>query len=142
MRRTRRKRRSLLPTCYKHRKPMLVRRVVGDLQYRYCPVPGCRVTLRTMRPRPAGAEPAGVAAETSSKPAPIVARKKSPRKARACGGSRFENDAAPAQPATALEGTDTLYDAPVPGNWQMSGVLNNSLRTDLALVRADSRQFA
>lgn len=123
--RSRRKRRSLLPLCYKHRKPMRVGRVVGLRQYRYCPVPGCRITLRTMRPKPPREEPGGAAGETSSSPAPIVAEKASPRE-RGWGSSPFENDAPQAVLSPTLESADTFRDAPVSGRFQSPDVQNDA----------------
>ena len=38
-----------VPLCPEHGVPMLVGRVVRRLQYRYCPIPGCPQSARTMR---------------------------------------------------------------------------------------------
>jgi hypothetical protein len=79
----RRKSNAELPQCSRHRRLMIVRRVVGLTQYRYCPVPGCgrsEQTRRTKPPRPrsrasvaqgAGDQEQGVA------PEPVVAGRQS-----------------------------------------------------------------
>lgn len=48
-RRRRRRPRPAKPTCPLHGVPLLVQRVVRRLQYRYCPVEGCRESARTKR---------------------------------------------------------------------------------------------
>jgi hypothetical protein len=52
------------PLCPVHKVPMNVNRTLGELQYRYCPVPDCNESKRTLRRRPAH-EPA--------KPGPVHA---------------------------------------------------------------------
>lgn len=50
--RTRRKRvrpKPPIPLCPEHGVPLLVGRVVRRVQYRYCPVEGCRQSARTWR---------------------------------------------------------------------------------------------
>ena len=37
------------PLCPAHEVAMLVGRVIGPLQYRYCPVAGCRESAQTLR---------------------------------------------------------------------------------------------
>lgn len=44
-----RKQRRSRPRCPVHLTQLLVGRTLGTLQYRYCPVPGCRMSLRTRR---------------------------------------------------------------------------------------------
>lgn len=63
--RTRRKRirpKPPLPLCPEHGVPLLVGRVMRQVQYRYCPIEGCRQSARTKRihrgrpPKPKGNE--------------------------------------------------------------------------------------
>lgn len=51
-------RRSQRPLCPVHGLPMNVNRTLGELQYRYCPVPDCRESKRTLRRRDDGLLPA------------------------------------------------------------------------------------
>lgn len=50
--RKRKSRRVWRPLCPVHGGPMLVKCVRKQVQYRYCPVPGCRESTRTFRELP------------------------------------------------------------------------------------------
>ena len=62
------------PLCPVHGVSMLVRRTMGEVQYRYCSAPGCRESTRTRRALPDPPPSASPVEESTKATPPVVPR--------------------------------------------------------------------